>query len=152
MARLDLYGSVDGYLFDFGRSRVVGRAPTRDQREILDAVREAVQAGTELLRPGVPLAAIARRCEEVFAASAYVRRHGRPRETMGAAWGHGLGLAFEPPWVEPSAEGVVEASMCIALERRIEVPGLGGATYEDNIIVTAQGPDVVTPAPDYYDA
>lgn len=118
MARLDLYGSVDGYLFDFGRSRVVGRAPTRDQREILDAVREAVQAGTELLRPGVPLAAIARRCEEVFAASAYVRRHGRPRETMGAAWGHGLGLAFEPSWVEPSAGGCGRAG---------PVPRLGAA-------------------------
>src|SRR5215211_7638790 len=36
MIRLDLYGSFDGYLFDFGRSRVVGRPPTQEQQEILD--------------------------------------------------------------------------------------------------------------------
>src|SRR5215213_833420 len=51
MIRLDLYGSIDGYLFDFGRSRVVGRSPTKEQQEILDAVRDSVRAGTELLRP-----------------------------------------------------------------------------------------------------
>src|SRR5215218_7601813 len=49
MIRLDLYGSIDGYLFDFGRSRVVGRSPTQEQQEILDAVRDSVHAGTELL-------------------------------------------------------------------------------------------------------
>ena len=62
MIRLDLYGSIDGYLFDFGRSRVVGRSPTQEQQEILDAVRDSVHAGTELLRPGETLGAVARRC------------------------------------------------------------------------------------------
>src|SRR3712207_9381322 len=45
MLRLDLYGSFEGYLFDFGRSRVVGRPPTQQQQEILDAVRDSVQSG-----------------------------------------------------------------------------------------------------------
>src|SRR5215211_4869312 len=78
MIRLDLYGSLDGYLFDFGRSRLVGRPPTQEQQEILDAVRDSVQAGTELLRPGETLGAVARRCEEVLGASAYARSHRDP--------------------------------------------------------------------------
>ena len=41
MIRLDLYGSFEGYLFDFGRSRVVGRVPTQEQQEILDAVKRS---------------------------------------------------------------------------------------------------------------
>jgi Xaa-Pro dipeptidase len=83
MIRLDLYGSIDGYLFDFGRSRVVGRSPTQEQQEILDAVRDSVHTGTELLRPGKTLGAVARRCEEVLKASAYARRRGLPQSMMG---------------------------------------------------------------------
>ena len=40
--------------------------------------------------------------------------------------------------------------MCFAIERRIEAPGLGGANYENNVIVTEAGPEVVTLAPDRY--
>ena len=41
--------------------------------------------------------------------------------------------------------------MCFAIERRIEAPGIGGANYEDNVIVTSDGPEIITPAPDDYD-
>jgi Xaa-Pro aminopeptidase len=29
-------------------------------------------------------------------------------------------------------------------------PGIGGANYENNVIVTDAGPEIVTPAPDRY--
>jgi Xaa-Pro aminopeptidase len=150
MIRLDLYGSIDGYLFDFGRSRVVGRAPTREQQEILDAVRDSVHAGTELLRPGETLGAVARRCEEVLSASAYARRHGLPQTTMGGTWGHSLGLDWGAPWIESASSTVIRSGMCFAIERRIEAPGIGGANYENDVIVTGAGPEIVTPAPDRY--
>jgi Xaa-Pro aminopeptidase len=150
MIRLDLYGSIDGYLFDFGRSRVVGRLPTQEQQEILDAVRHSVQAGTELLRPGETLGAVARRCEEGLGASSYARRHGPPRAMMGGTWGHSLGLDWGSPWIEPTSSTVIRPGMCFAIERRIEAPGIGGANYENNVIVTDDGPEIVTPAPDRY--
>jgi Xaa-Pro aminopeptidase len=150
MIRLDLYGSIDGYLFDFGRSRVVGRLPTREQQEILDAVRDSVHAGTELLRPGETLGALARRCEEVLGASAYARRHGLPRTMMGGTWGHSLGLDWGAPWIETTSSTVIRSGMCFAIERRIEAPGIGGANYENDVIVTDAGPEIVTLAPDRY--
>jgi Xaa-Pro dipeptidase len=150
MIRLDLYGSIDGYLFDFGRSRVVGRPPTQEQQEILDAVRDSVHAGTELLRPGETLGAVARRCEEVLSASAYARRHGLPQTTMGGTWGHSLGLDWGAPWIESASSTVIRSGMCFAIERRIEAPGIGGANYENDVIVTDAGPEIVTPAPDRY--
>ena len=150
MVRLDIYGSIDGYLFDFGRSRVVGRAPTGEQQEILDAVRDSVKAGTELLRPDETLGAVARRCEDVLASSAYVRRHGAPRTTMGGAWGHSLGLDWGAPWIESNSRIVIQPGMCFAIERRIEAPGIGGANYENNVIITETGPEIITPAPDSY--
>jgi ectoine hydrolase len=115
MIRLDLYRSIDRYLFDFGRSRVVGRSPTQEQQEILDAVRDSVHAGTELLRPGETLGAVARCCEEVLGASAYVRRHGLPRMTMGGTWGHSLGLDWGAPWIESSSSTVIRSGMCLEL-------------------------------------
>ena len=150
MIRLDLYGSIDGYLFDFGRSRVVGQSPTQEQQEILDVVRDSVQAGTELLRPGEILGAVARRCEEVLGASSYARRHGLPRTMMGGTWGHSLGLDWGAPWIETNSSTVIRSGMCFAIERRIEAPGLGGANYENDVIVTDAGPEIVTPAPDRY--
>jgi Xaa-Pro dipeptidase len=150
MIRLDLYGSIDGYLFDFGRSRVVGRAPTQEQQEILDAVRDSVHGGTELLRPGETLGAVARRCEEVLSASAYARRHGLPQTTMGGTWGHSLGLDWGAPWIESTSSTVIRSGMCFAIERRIEAPGIGGANYENDVIVTEASPEIVTPAPDRY--
>jgi Xaa-Pro aminopeptidase len=150
MIRLDLYGSFNGYLFDFGRSHVVGRSPTQEQQEILDAVRDSVQAGTELLRPGETLGAVARRCEEVLGASAYARRHGLPRATMGGTWGHSLGLDWGSPWIESTSSTVISSGMCFAIERRIEAPGIDGANYENDVIVTDAGPEIITPAPDRY--
>jgi Xaa-Pro aminopeptidase len=150
MIRLDLYGSFDGYLFDFGRSRVVGRLPTQEQQEILDAVRDSVQAGTELLRPGETLGAVARRCEEVLMASAYARRHGLPRAMMGGTWGHSLGLDWGAPWLESASSTVIQPGMCLAIERRIEAPDIGGANYENDVIVTDANPEIITPAHDCY--
>jgi Xaa-Pro dipeptidase len=150
MIRLDLYGSIDGYLFDFGRSRVVGQRATQEQQEILDAVKDSVQAGTEFLRPGEILGAVARRCEEVLGDSSYARRHGLPWATMGGSWGHSLGLDWGSPWIESTSSTVIRPGMCFAIEQRIEAPGIGGANYENNVIVTDTGPEIVTPAPDRY--
>jgi Xaa-Pro aminopeptidase len=145
MVRLDIYGSIEGYLFDFGRSRVVGDEPSGEQQAILDAVRDPVLAGIEAVRPGEPLGTVARRCDEVFAASAYVERFGAPDSPLGS-WGHGIGLAFERPWIEAGADMPLQPGMCLAVERRIEAPGVGGANYEDNLIVTDGGSAVITDA------
>jgi Xaa-Pro aminopeptidase len=150
MIRLDIYGSVDGYLFDFGRSRVVGKKPNQEQHDLLAAVRDSVRAGSELLRPGQLLGSVATRCEEVFANSPYARHRGRPRHTMGGAWGHALGLDWGPPWITPDSKFEIRPGMYFAVERRIEAPGLGGANYENNILITEEGPEVVTPAVDDY--
>ncbi|MBF8189849.1 aminopeptidase P family protein [Nonomuraea sp. K274] len=143
--RIDLYGSVHGYLFDLARSWVVGAEPTTEQRRLLDAVRESVQAGIEMLRPGRRIGEVARRCQEVFERSAFAAHHGM--SGFDGVWGHGLGLSFEPPWVEqdgPSAGERLEAGMCLALECRISMPSVGGAGYEDDVIVTDSGPEPVT--------
>jgi Xaa-Pro aminopeptidase len=94
---------------------------------------------------------VAGRCEDALAASAYTREYGTPASTMGGAWGHGLGLAFEPPWIDPGSDVVVEEGMCLAIERRIAAPGVGGAQYEDDLLVGPTGPELLTPARGEFD-
>ncbi|MFC4015051.1 M24 family metallopeptidase [Nonomuraea purpurea] len=147
LLRIDLYGSLHGYLFDLARTWVVGGEPTTEQRRLLDAVRDSVMAGIELLRPGRRVSEVARRCQEVFERSSFAAHHGLPASEMGGTWGHGLGLSFEPPLLAEdgaNAGDTIEAGMCLALERRVAIPSEGGATYEDDVIVTPSGPEVIT--------
>jgi Xaa-Pro aminopeptidase len=69
---------------------------------------------------------------------------------MGGMWGHSLGLDWGSPWIESGSSTVILPGMCFAIERRIEAPGVGGANYENDVIVTDDGPEIVTPAPDRY--
>jgi Xaa-Pro aminopeptidase len=144
LLRVDAYGSVGGYLFDFARSVVVGDAATEEQVELISAMRTSVLAGIERLRPGTKLADIARTCDEALAETAHARRHGVPEHLMGGFWGHGLGLSFEPPWIGPDSAEVVEPGWCLAVERRAAVPGLGGAQYEDNVLIGLDGAQLLT--------
>lgn len=144
LLRVDAYGSLGGYLFDFARTKVVGDAASGEQRELIDALRAGVAAGIEALRPGVRLSEVARRCEDALAASPHARRHGVPAHLMGGFWGHGLGLGFEPPWIGPTGDEVVEAGWCLAIERRAAVAGVGGAQHEDDVLVGPDGPELLT--------
>jgi Xaa-Pro aminopeptidase len=63
---------------------------------------------------------------------------------MHDAWGHGIGLAFDPPWITCENELVLQPGTCLAVERRIaEADGLG-AQYEDNVLITPTGPELLT--------
>ena len=63
---------------------------------------------------------------------------------MHDAWGHGIGLAFDPPWITEDNELVLQPGMCLAVERRIaEADGLG-AQYEDNVLITPTGAERLT--------
>jgi Xaa-Pro aminopeptidase len=131
LLRIDAYGSVGG-------------EPSAEQLELIDAMQGAVQAGIAVLRPGVPLSDVARTCEDALAASDHARRHGVPKHLMGGFWGHGLGLGFEPPWIGPESTEVVEPGWCLAIERRAAVPGLGGAQYEDDVLIGPDGAELLT--------
>lgn len=144
LLRIDAYGSIGGYLFDLARTKVVGDAATGEQRDLIDALRGAVAAGIEELRPGVRLSDVARRCEEALAGSTHARRHGVPAHVMGGFWGHGLGLGFEPPWIGPASGEVVEEGWCLAIERRAAVADIGGAQHEDDVLVRSEGPELIT--------
>ena len=150
MFRIDLYGSVDGYCFDFGRSRVVGARATPTQQAVLVAARDSVLAGVSAVRVGATLGDVARACDEAIAASEWARGGDRLPPGL-AAWGHAVGVGLEPPWIVATSTDRIEPGMCLAIERRIVDPGVGGSTYEENLLVTESGIELLSTSRSWID-
>jgi Xaa-Pro aminopeptidase len=142
MVVLDFGGVLDGYCCDLTRTVVVG-TPGPDATRIHDAVREAQAAALAAVRPGVP-------ASDVDGAARAVLEARGLGEAFGHGTGHGLGLeVHEEPRVgkaRPELPSVVlEPGMVFTIEPGAYLPGWGGVRIEDDVVVTADGCEVLTP-------
>jgi len=138
---LDFGGVYDGYCVDLTRTVQVGPW-TPDFRRMFDAVAEAQAAAVAAVRPGARASAIDQ------AARGVLERHGLG-EAFGHATGHGLGLEVheEPRIARPvtgALDPVVEAGMIFTIEPGVYIAGVGGVRIEDDVLVTAEGCEVLT--------
>lgn len=146
----DAYGCVDGYFFDLQRTLIVGADPTPRQRWLLDGVVGVVEALCEASRPGVSAGDVARVRHDWLADYGYVDPQ-PPGQSGDAelmeqlvAVGHGLGLGFELPWVDPGSDWLLEPAMTIALEVYLSEPGVGTVAFEHVVEVTDAEPRILT--------
>ena len=145
---VDYYGAYGGYYFDFARSRAVGDEPTEPQRELLEATIEAVEHICAAIRPGMPANELYKVGEQWVANSAVVASlpDEEPEMELFPAYGHGIGLMWEGPWVTPSDETPLEPGMCLGIELLLGHPSRGGSMFEENIVVTEDGFELLTDA------
>jgi Xaa-Pro aminopeptidase len=145
---VDCYGSYGGYFFDFARSRCVGDDPSDEQRALLDAVIEGVEAVCAEVRPGRTADEIYRVGERWQAESPVVQSLPVEKPEMEGfpAVGHGIGLMWESPWLMPGDHTPIEEGMYLAVEMLLGHPSIGGAMFEHNGLVTADGFEVLTTA------
>ncbi len=138
---IDMSGALDGYLFDFSRTCIVGE-DRNGGRRALDDVQEVVRTVVQGLRAGRTVAAA------VADGRAAMRRQGELG--MGGefdALGHGLGLGFEDPWLVEDDRTELQPGMCLAVEK-YAVRGPVRAAFERNVLVTEGEPEVLDTAPD----
>jgi len=138
---LDFGGVLDGYCCDLTRTVAVG-AVSPEATRIYEAVRDAQAAAIQAVRPGIP-------ASDVDGAARAVLEARGLGEAFGHGTGHGLGLeVHEDPRVSrpqpdlPAA--VLQPGMVLTIEPGAYVPGWGGVRIEDDVVVTAQGCEVVT--------
>jgi len=141
---LDSVTVLDGYYCDFGRSSVIGGRATRMQRALLETAIGTVDAIVAAVRPGVTARDLA------IAGDHFMREAGAAEKGYAAMTkhsGHSLGLTWEAPWIMIDDETVLQEGMVLAVEKGVAQSGVGMACYEDNVIVTSTGAEVITTAP-----
>jgi len=141
---LDFGGVYDGYCVDLTRTVQLG-ATTEALRRLYEAVEEANRAGIAAVRPG-------QRPSQVDAAVRQVLDARGLGAAFGHGTGHGIGLEIhEDPRVSRETAGLpddpLEPGMVFTIEPGAYVPGVGGVRIEDDVLVTAEGCDVLTDAP-----
>ena len=137
MVVVDFGARAGGYNSDTTRTIVLGD-PTPEQSRVIEAVRQAQRASMALMTPGTSADAVDRRAREALAAEAHAFGHGL---------GHGIGLmVHERPYLSASDQTRLRAGMVITNEPGIYIPGWGGVRLEEMVLVTEDGPEVLTPA------
>ncbi len=135
------FGAVyEGYAADCTRTVVLGEPDAR-QRHIYEVVLEAQQTALAAIRPGVSGRDVDAAGRSVIAAAGFA-------DAFGHALGHGIGLdVHEGPPLSPRTEAVLEPGMVVTVEPGIYLPGWGGVRIEDDVVVTADGCQILTHAP-----
>lgn len=142
LVKVDVGCLMEGYTSDTGRTFVLG-PPSRLQAEMYAALMAGFEAGLPLLYPGTPLSEVHRATQSAIRASGlsgYARGH----------FGHSLGTgpgSEEWPFISAGADAVVEVGMVLAFECPLYVTGVGGMIVEDQIEITADGPEPMNQLP-----
>ena len=140
---LDFGGVLDGYCVDLTRTAVIGQVSAR-ARALFAAVQEAQAAAIATVRAGVSGAAVDAAARRVLDARG-----------LAAAFlhstGHGLGVeVHEAPRLAPDTSSPaepLEAGMVCTIEPGAYLEGFAGVRLEDDVLVTADGCEVLTDAP-----
>jgi len=134
---LDFGAIADGYCSDITRTVVLGRA-SDEQRAVYEIVREANARASAAVRPGM------RGQDADAVAREYIHDRGFG-EAFGHSLGHGIGLeVHEGPRLAKTADGVLAAGAVVTIEPGIYRAGWGGIRIEDDVLLTGDGPEVLT--------
>ncbi|MGG0274087.1 Xaa-Pro dipeptidase [Bacillus rhizoplanae] len=137
---LDFGAYYKGYCSDITRTIAVGE-PSDKLKEIYNIVLEAQLCGVNGIKAGLT----GREADALT--RDYITEKGYG-EYFGHSTGHGIGLEIhEGPSLAFRSETVLEPGMIVTVEPGIYIPNVGGVRIEDDIIVTAEGNEVLTKSP-----
>jgi len=140
LVMFDLGLFYNGYASDITRTFAIGEVD-EEARRIYNTVLAANEAAIRATRPGVTFASIDKAARDVITEAGY-----GPRFIH--RLGHGLGMdTHEYPSVHGGNENVLEEGVLFTVEPGIYVPGHCGVRIEDDVIVTADGVDVLSSFP-----
>ena len=132
------FGAVyDGYVSDLTRTVLLGHADTR-QRKVYSIVYQAQRKAIAALESGKEAKAVDRIARE------FIKQKGFG-PNFGHGLGHGIGVqVHESPVLNPRSSDVLKENMVVTIEPGIYISRWGGVRIEDDVLVTSNGPEVLT--------
>jgi len=139
--RLDIGGWCDGYLADMSRACAWGGDPGKLARQAHKAIFRMNKALRDAVRPGAIPSELYRMTMRIFEEEGW--------EPLTAQAGHSLGrTAHEPPFLIKGSDRPIEPRMIIVVEPTMRLKGVGSINIEDTTLVTEDGCEVLTTAPE----
>ena len=139
--------SVEGYESDITRTFVLGK-PTDKMKSVFDIVQRAQSAALHTARPGIPAADVDAAARKVIVDGGY----GPGFRYFTHRVGHGIGMDGHewPYFVRNNMYGwdlapKLQAGMTLSDEPGIYIPGQFGIRLEDDLLVTQDGAELLTP-------
>jgi Xaa-Pro dipeptidase len=133
---------VNGYAAECERTFFTA-PPTAEERGRFELMQAARRLAVGLARPGASCHAIDAAVNQFLAEKGWtpsLRLH---------RTGHGFGLGnHEPPWIAEGSSDVLAANMVISIEPGLYQTGVGGYRHSDTFLVTDDGLQRLTCAPD----
>ena len=128
----------NGFCSDITRTVFLGE-PDAQQRALYDAVLQANSLAREAARAGM-------RCAELDGvARTSLKKRGYEKE-FSHSLGHGLGIdVHSMPGVGARSEDVLQPGNVITIEPGLYVPDYGGVRIEDDVHITEDGSELLTP-------
>lgn len=139
MLLVDMAIRFHGYLGDQTRTAIVGD-PTPERRHLIELVQQAYRDTVAAMRPGATSPDLYRITTDLLE-SAGLRRH-FPHHIS-----HGLGLGEDLPRVALGSEDVLQVGDALSCEPGVYVPGIGGARFENMLLITDTGVEELTRSP-----
>jgi Xaa-Pro aminopeptidase len=136
----DFGATCEGYRSDMTRTVYISE-PSMKQLRHFAVVQQAHDMGIETVTPGVSGLAVDSETRQVI---------------IDAGWGdffvhgtgHGSGLQIhEAPWIGPTSTSVLAAGDIVTVEPGVYLPGAGGVRIEDSMLITTDGPVLLTRSP-----
>jgi Xaa-Pro dipeptidase len=133
---------VNGYAAECERTFFTA-PPKPEERERFELMQAARRLGVGLARPGAS-------CHDIDAAvNRFLAEKGWGPAVRLHRVGHGFGLGnHEPPWIAEGSTDVLAANMVISIEPGLYETGVGGYRHSDTYLVTPDGLQRLTSAPD----
>lgn len=131
---------ADGYTSDMTRTVVVGKASS-EQKKIYNVVLEAQTRSAAAVAPGVP-------CSDLDAMARTIITDAGYGDKFTHSLGHGIGQEVHSfPRLNKTSKDKLVPGHIVTIEPGIYIEGFGGVRIEDDVVVTAEGGEILNRSP-----
>lgn len=132
---------VDGYGVELERTFFLGNVPEK-AKKVFNIMIEARNLAFSLLKSGMIMSEIDKKVRELIAKKGY-------SNYIIHRTGHGFGITgHEAPYIAEGYDRQLEPNMVISIEPGIYIPGIGGFRHSDTVLITEEGYQKLTRAPE----